>query len=37
MNECTILSAREKLIIALKIIELYSKKLQKNDFTAEIL
>ena len=37
MNECIVLSSKQKLIISLKIIDLYIKKLQKKDYTNEIL
>jgi hypothetical protein len=37
MNECTVLTCKEKLVIALKLIDLYSKKYQNNDFSSEIL
>lgn len=37
MNECTVLSCKEKLIISLKLIDLFSKKYQNNDYSSEVL
>lgn len=37
MNECVLLSSKEKLVITLKMIDLFSKKYQNEDYSSEIL
>jgi hypothetical protein len=34
MNECVVLGVKEKLVLSLKLIDLYSKKYQNNDFSS---
>ena len=37
MNECIVITIKDKLVLALKLIDFYSKKIQRNDYTQEIL
>ena len=37
MNDCIRLTSKEKLMIAIKIIDVYLAKIQRGDFTTEIL